>query len=132
MAQIHVSIVTPEETTFDQEADSVVVPMLDGERGIYADHAPMIGRLGPGELRVNTKGSGTQRFYVDGGFVQVAGNSISVLTGVSMPVAEIDVAKAKADLEAAQAQDASNLELMELKNKAIAQANALIRMAEKA
>ena len=131
MAQIHVSIVTPEETTFDQEADSVVVPMLDGERGIYADHAPMIGRLGPGELRVNAKGS-TQRFYVDGGFVQVAENSVSVLTGVSMPAAEIDVAKAKADLESAQAQEASNLELMEIKQKAIAQASAQIRMAEKA
>ena len=132
MSQIQVSIVTPEKTTFDQTVDSVVVPMLDGERGIYADHAPMIGRLGPGELRVNTKGSATQRFYVDGGFVQVAANSVSVLTGVSMPASEIDVAKAKSDLESARAQEATNPELMEIKQKAIAQANAQIRMAEKA
>ena len=131
MAQIHVSIVTPEETTFEADVDSVVVPMLDGERGILADHAPMIGRLGPGELRIMTGGS-TERFYVDGGFVQIADNIVSVLTGVSMPASEIDLAKAKADLEKAQALEAGKSELLELKQKAIAQAAAQIRMAEKA
>ena len=129
MAQIQVSIVTPETTTFDAAADSVVVPLIDGEKGILAGHAAMIGRLGPGELRVTT-GSAIERFYVDGGFVQIAENNISVLTGVSIPVAEIDLAKAKADLEKAQAQTADKPELMELKRKAVAQATAQIRMAE--
>lgn len=131
MAQIHVSIVTPEETTFEQEVDSIVVPMIDGERGILANHAPMIGRLAPGELRV-TSGSNTDRFYVDGGFVQIDNNQVSVLTGHSIPAVEIDIAKAKADLEAAKSQSAEKPELMEMKQKAIAQATAQIRMAEKA
>jgi len=130
MAQIHLSIVTPEKTTFDADVDSVVVPMLDGERGILADHAPMIGRLGPGELRVASKSSPVQRFYVDGGFVQIARNQVAVLTGVSMPAAEIDLAQAKADLEKAREQLADIPELMELKQRAIAQATARIRMAE--
>ena len=77
-----------------------------------------------------TTGSAIERFYVDGGFVQIADNNISVLTGVSIPVAEIDLAKAKADLEKAQAQTADKPELMELKRKAVAQATAQIRMAE--
>ena len=128
MAQIHVSIVTPEDTTFEDDVDSVVVPMLDGERGILADHAPMIGRLGPGELRIKNQGS-VERFYVDGGFVQIADNAVSILTGVSMPAAEIDLAKAKADLEKAQALEAGKPELADLKQKAIAQATAQIRMA---
>ena len=87
---IQVSIVTPEMTTFDETADGVVVPLIDGEKGILPGHAPMIGRLGPGELRIKAS-SGEQRFYVDGGFVQVAPDSVSVLTGKSIPVAEIDV-----------------------------------------
>ena len=131
MAQIHVSIVTPEITTFDSEADSVVVPMLDGERGILAGHAPMIGRLGPGEMRVTTSGS-TERFYVDGGFVQIADNAVSVLTGNSVPAGDIDLAMAREALKTAKAQKADKAELMDLKNRAIAQANAQIRMAEKA
>ena len=52
MAKLKIVIVTPETTTLDQEADFVVLPMFDGESGISANHAPMIGRLGPGELRV--------------------------------------------------------------------------------
>ena len=129
MAQIQVSIVTPETTTFDAAVDSVIVPLIDGAKGILAGHAPMIGRLGPGELKVVT-GSSSERFYVDGGFVQIADNSVSVLTGNSIPAAEIDLAKAKADLEAANAQTADKPELMELKRKAVAQATAQIRMVE--
>lgn len=130
MAEIHVSIVTPEKTTFENVADSVVLPMLDGERGILGGHAPMIGRLGPGEMRV-TAGGQTERFYVDGGFVQVANNRISVLTGNSTPVAKLDLARAKQELEDARSLEAGNPELMDLKMKAIAQASAQIRLAER-
>jgi F-type H+-transporting ATPase subunit epsilon len=131
MAQIQLVIVTPETTTFDQAVDSVVVPMVDGEAGIYPGHSPMIGRLGPGELRANTGGS-SQRFYVDGGFVQIEGNVVTVLPGKSVPAGEIAVADAKAALKAAQAESAGNAELAELKSKSIAQARAQIRIAEKA
>ncbi len=51
--------------------------------------APMIGRLGYGELRIKV-GSETRRYYVDGGFVQVAGNLVSVLTNRAVPAASVD------------------------------------------
>ena len=130
MAQIQVSIVTPETTIFDAPADGVVVTLIDGEKGILPGHAPMIGRLGPGEMRVRTK-TGIERFYVDGGFVQIADNKVSVLAGNSVPAAKLDLNKARADLDKARALDATRPELMELKNKAIAQATAQVRMAEK-
>ena len=50
----------------------------------------MIGRLGPGELRVRA-GSSEDRYYVDGGNVQVESNVVSVLTGHSLLASEIDV-----------------------------------------
>ena len=128
---IQVSIVTPEMTTFDETADGVVVPLIDGEKGILPGHAPMIGRLGPGELRIKAS-SGEQRFYVDGGFVQVAPDSVSVLTGKSIPVAEIDVAAAREALAKAKADEPQNADHRELRQKAINQANAQIRIAEKA
>ena len=128
---IQVSIVTPEMTTFDETADGVVVPLIDGEKGILPGHAPMIGRLGPGELRIKAS-SGEQRFYVDGGFVQVAPDSVSVLTDKSIPVAEIDVAAAREALAKAKADEPQNADHRELRQKAINQANAQIRIAEKA
>jgi F-type H+-transporting ATPase subunit epsilon len=129
MAKIKITIVTPETTTLDAEVDGVTVPLIDGSAGILAGHAPMIGRLGPGELRTND-GSNSQRYYVDGGFVQVEGNSISVLTGRSVPAGEIDLASAKSALEDAEKMESSNPTLADLKRKAVSQARAQIRMVE--
>ncbi len=131
MSELRVVIVTPEKTTLDQMVQSVVVPMFDGELGVLKDHAPMIGRLGPGELRIQADGQ-TTRFYVDGGFVQVLDNVVSVLTGKSIPADKIDVEAAREALREAEEMVADNIELMELKRRAIAQAQAQIRMAEKA
>ena len=130
MAKLKIVIVTPETTTLDQEADFVVLPLIDGESGVSANHAPMIGRLGPGELRVKD-GNDTQRFYVDGGFVQIEDNTVSVLTGASSLASEIDAAEAKKALEAANELPSENAALAEVKRKAVSQAQAKIRVAEK-
>jgi F-type H+-transporting ATPase subunit epsilon len=124
-------IVTPESTLLDQPADYVVLPLYDGEAGVLPGHAPMIGRLGPGELRVR-RGTAIERYYVDGGFVQVAKNVVSVLTGKSLPAAQLDLKTARHSLENAEQQPADKPELAALKRQAIAQAKAQIRMCEKA
>ncbi len=77
MAAIKCVVVTPEATSLEQEANFVVVPLFDGEKGIAAGHSPMIGRLGFGEMRL-THGSTIDHYYVDGGFVQVEGTEVSV------------------------------------------------------
>lgn len=130
MAQIQLVIVTPEKTTLDQLVDAVTLTLYDGEAGVLPGHAPMIGRLGPGELRARV-GSEESRYYVEGGNVQVENNVVSVLTAQSMGVEEIDVAAAKASLKAAEAESASTPVLAEMKQKAIAQAQAKIRIAAK-
>ena len=130
MAQLQLIIVTPEQTTLDQMVDAVTVPLFDGEAGILPDHAPMIGRLGPGELRVRA-GSNEDRYYVDGGNVQVESNVVSVLTGHSLLASEIDLAAARAALKAAENEPANTPALADIKHRSIAQARAQIRMAEK-
>ena len=64
---------------FEGEADSVVAPAFDGEVGILAGHAPMVTLLGRGELRVSGS-AGARRFTVSGGFLQVADNTVRVVT----------------------------------------------------
>src|SRR5260370_27216490 len=79
-AALQCIVVTPEQALLDEPADFVALPMFDGELGVLPGRAPLIGRLGFGELRVR-KGEQTQRFYVDGGFAQVRANVVTVLTG---------------------------------------------------
>ena len=90
-------IVTPERTVLDEPVEFVVVPMFDGEVGILPHRAPLIGRLGFGELRTKSKGV-TARYYVEGGFVQVRKDVVSVLTPKAMPVESIDVAAVERQL----------------------------------
>lgn len=130
MSKLSVSIVTPESTTFDRTADSVVVPLFDGEAGILAGHAPMIGRLAPGELRV-TAGSEVFRFYVDGGFVQVQDNRVSVITGRSLSPDKIDVAAAQKTLDEVQIKANDKFDMVELKTRTISQARAQLRIAQR-
>lgn len=130
MAAIQIVVVTPETTALDQSVDYVAIPLLDGEAGVLPGHAPMIGRLGPGELRVRS-GSKEDSYYVDGGFVQIADNVVSVLTGKSLLASDIDLTAAKEALKKAKEMAGGKAELLELKQKAVSQANAQIRLAER-
>lgn len=76
---LQVSVISPERVLFEGTADSVVAPAYDGEVGVLQGHAPMLTLLGSGELRISGP-SGEQRFSVDGGFLQVADNSVRVVT----------------------------------------------------
>ena len=73
---LKVSVISPEATLFEGEANSVVAPAFDGEVGILTGHAAMVTTLGKGTLRV---GDG-KSFAVEGGFLQVADNVVRVVT----------------------------------------------------
>jgi F-type H+-transporting ATPase subunit epsilon len=91
-------VVTPERTVLDTTVDFVVVPMYDGELGVLPGRAPLIGRLGPGELRTK-RGNDVKRFFVDGGFAQVRDNVVTVLTPRAVPAEQIDMQAASRTLE---------------------------------
>jgi F-type H+-transporting ATPase subunit epsilon len=74
-----VSVISPERTLYEGTATSVVAPAFDGEVGILTSHAPMMTLLGRGTLRVQSA-SGTERFVVEGGFLQVVDNHVRVVT----------------------------------------------------
>ena len=74
-----VTLLSPERTLFEGEADLVVAPAWDGEVGILRGHAPMVVLLGTGELRVR-RGDVEQRFTVSGGFLQVVQDQVTVLS----------------------------------------------------
>lgn len=124
-------VVTPEETVVETTADFVVAPLFDGEIGVGLKHSPMIGRLGFGELRLKS-GDDVQRFYVDGGFIQVSDNQVSVMTNRAMSIDKIDATSAEEQLAAALAKPASGPDAMALRQREIDQARGQIRVASKA
>lgn len=121
-------VVTPENVALESGADFVALPLFDGEIGIGKDHTPMIGRLGFGEMRIRNS-QGESRYYLDGGFVQVADNVVSVLTSRAIPAEGVDAAAARKMLETALAKPIQTDELLAIRDREIRQARAQIRVA---
>jgi F-type H+-transporting ATPase subunit epsilon len=78
-SRLTVAVISPERTVFEGEADQIVVPAWDGEIGILRGHAPLLTLLGKGTLRITTGGA-EQSFDVEGGFMQVADDVVTVLS----------------------------------------------------
>ena len=94
-------IVTPERTLLDEPVSALRFPLYDGDIGILPGRLPLIGRLGTGELKL-TSSSGERRFFIDGGFAQVQGSTVSLLTHRAVPIEDLTVAEAEKQLAAAQ------------------------------
>jgi F-type H+-transporting ATPase subunit epsilon len=78
---LKVSVISPEQTLFEGEVESVVAPAFDGSVGILTGHAPMVTLLGSGELRLEgSRLPGSSRFSVEGGFLQVADDHVRIVT----------------------------------------------------
>ena len=131
MAELTCIVVTPEQTVRETAADFVAVTLFDGEIGIAPGHTPLIGRLGCGEMRIR-RGKEVERFYVEGGFVEVVDNVVSLLTQRAIPADKIDEQAAQQQMEAAHKQAAHTPELMAARQQAEAQARAQLRVARRA
>jgi F-type H+-transporting ATPase subunit epsilon len=120
-------VVTPERAFLDDTVDFVAVPMLDGELGVLPGRLPLIGRLGYGELRT-VKGQQVHRYFIDGGFVQVRGNIVTLLTSKAVKAEDIKPQAAQEALAAAL-KPAPNPEAQDAQLKAQERARAQIRVA---
>jgi len=130
MSPLECVVVTPERTVLETGADFVVVPLGDGELGVAAGHSPMIGRLGYGELRIRNAGK-LERYYIDGGFVQVAHDVVSVLTSRAVPADQVDVATAEEQLRTALGRTASGEEQLAIRDRQVAQLRGQLRVANR-
>ena len=129
---LKLEIVTPEKRVLDATVDSVTVPTASGEAGILPNHAPLISALKPGILSYSSKGT-VERFAVAGGFVEVSGNQVSVLTDTAETAEEIDADSARAERESAEkalsAHATSPLEDTEADRDRLEAANARLQLA---
>ncbi len=93
---IHVDIVSAEGEIFTGSAEMVYAPAAMGEVGIAPRHTPLVTRLKPGEVRVDTGGGKEmQHFYVSGGILEVQPHLVTVLADTALRAADLDEAAAQ-------------------------------------
>ena len=74
-----IEIITPEETIFQGEVDSIKVPGRKGEFQVLKEHAPIVSTLGKGPVTISEKGGKKTTFEIEGGVVEVKMNTIILL-----------------------------------------------------
>ncbi|MHC5012129.1 MAG: ATP synthase F1 subunit epsilon [Planctomycetota bacterium] len=127
---LRVVVVTPEGSAFDGQARTVTVPAHDGEVAFLPGHAPFVGALGMGELRVVSSEDGTHRWYLEGGVVQVLADRVTILAEQVMGPDSVDGEQARRDLDEALALVPTTPEAFEGRDRALRSARARIRLAE--
>jgi F-type H+-transporting ATPase subunit epsilon len=90
MAKLQFDLVSPERRLASMAVEAVQIPGADGDLTAMADHAPLITTLRPGVLKVEgAEGGAETAYFVTGGFVDVAGPSVTVLAEQALPVSEV-------------------------------------------
>jgi len=98
---LHLEVITPERRVYEEDVDMVIAPASEGYVGILPHHTPLFTTLGPGEFRVK-RGGVEEILAVFGGFMDVRGDHVVVLTDVAEHAEEIDLRRAEESRERAQ------------------------------
>lgn len=101
MAEFKLEVVSPEGSVLSENVEFVVLPAVDGEIGILANHAPLISALKIGVIRY-TKDGQVAKIATSGGFVEVAHNKAVVLADTAEIGETIDITRATAAKERAE------------------------------
>ncbi len=90
-----VQLVSPEQILFEGEAEMVVCRPVEGAIAFLNGHVPYLGALSDDEVRIILPGDGMEAAAVHGGFVQMTGDHLVVLSDLAELKEDIDVARAQ-------------------------------------
>lgn len=106
-------LITPEARILDAEVIYASVPMHDGQRGVMHMTSAIVGKLGPGELRLDFPGSGSKTWFIEGGFMQNVNDELTILAQGAVPTENLDLQEAKAELAEAEARKSTDFDEMQ-------------------
>ena len=114
MVKLRVEVVTGERVVYEEsDVDMVIAPGADGTLGILPRHAPLVSTLALGEMRVKKAGL-EESLFVAGGFIEVAHDQVRVLADTAERSEEIDLARAQAARDRAEARVANRTSEIDL------------------
>lgn len=100
---VHVDVVSAEELIFSGLAESVVIPGIMGELGIYPRHAPLLTRIKPGSVRIKRPDQVEEELiYVSGGMLEVQPSHVTILSDTAIRGKDLDEACALTAKQAAE------------------------------
>lgn len=107
-------VITPEAKILDEAVVQAILPAWDGQMGFLVDRAPVVTKLGIGELRLDFPDSGgseggSRSYFVEDGFAHMIGNNLTILAGAAIPEERLSESEAQAELAEALARRTDDL-----------------------
>ena len=102
MSTLQVNVVSAEESIFSGRAKFVALPGESGELGILPGHTPLISRIKPGSVRIQTENGDEEFVFVAGGILEVQPNVVTVLSDTAIRGKDLDDERANAAKKAAE------------------------------
>src|SRR3954452_17756967 len=100
---LQLELVSADRVVWSGEATMVLARTTDGEIGVLANHTPVLSVLLPSAVEITEVGSGRVYAVIDGGFISVANNRVSILAEHAQLSREVNLEEARRDLEEARA-----------------------------
>ena len=125
---LHVELVAADRTVWSGDAEMVIARTTEGDVGVLRGHAPLLSVLTDAVVEISTTDDGVVVAAVDGGFLSVANDRVSVLSQRALLPEEIDVDHARSELEEARGLIGANDEA----ERRLRRAEARIRAVERA
>ena len=121
------TVVTPERLVLERQVRFAAVPAHDGEIGFLKGRAPLVVKLDVGRLRVETN-EGTEELFIDGGFAEMVGDRLTILTEDAKRLEELDAESAAAARQEAASLSAVGDEAFAERQRALKRARTQLRM----
>lgn len=117
---LFLEIVTPSKIIFSGKVKSVTVPGELGSFQILFNHAPIISNLAIGEIKIVDENDAASYYAINGGFVMVFINRITIVSDSIIKAEDIDAKKDETELiklkdelvQKRKTQDVSKLEIL--------------------
>lgn len=99
---LQVELVAADRTVWSGEANMVIARTTEGDLGVLRGHAPLLSLLADAVIEISPQEGNVVVATVDGGFLSVAGDRVSILSEHALLAEEIDVSQARTELEEAR------------------------------
>ncbi|MBD8013307.1 F0F1 ATP synthase subunit epsilon [Microbacterium sp. APC 3898] len=127
MKTITVNIVTPDGPVYDSEVSMVIAVTATGEMGVLPGHIPTVAPLGIGAVRLKKENS-TELVAVNGGFLEIRPEKVTILAQSAERATDIDLARAQESAKRAEALLQANKDEIDFKRAELALKRAMNRI----
>ena len=128
LKRFQLEVISPERIFYTGEAEMVELTTTEGDIGIYADHIPLTTIVAPGIMTITEPGGKLKEAAVLEGFMEITQEKVTILAQSCEWPEEIDVNRAEAAKERAEARIKTKAENLDLKRAEYALHKALIRI----